>query len=80
MAKIKVERATGKVIHEESDLNHSHPGDVEPYAVLKNIGDIDMEGTGNDNVIVQRMAHVAATREYTVFKSQLPEAHEEEKK
>jgi hypothetical protein len=65
-----MERATGKVVHEESDLNHSHSGgDVQPYAVLKNIGDIDMEGAANDNVMIQRMTHVAATREYTVFKS-----------
>ena len=67
-AKLKVERATGKVVHDESDLNHSHPGKIEPYLVL-NVNDVKMEGAAGDHVIEQRASHIVAIREYTVYKS-----------
>jgi len=41
-----VESKHGKVV--ESNLNHSHPGEKEPYGVLKKIGEVGMDGTAGD--------------------------------
>ena len=48
-ASIKVENTTGKIIWQ--NLDHSHPGEIEPHLTIKNIGDIDMEGAAGDQAI-----------------------------
>ena len=66
------------MISSESDLTHTHPGELEPYLVL-DVNDVRMEGVAGDQLTEQRAAHIAASREHILYKSQLPEAYEEQK-
>ena len=66
------------MIQADTDLNHSHPGDVEPYIIL-DVKDVRMDGAVDDQVIQQRATHIAAAKEYTIYKSQLLEIQEEKK-
>ena len=45
--------------------------------MVLDVKDVRMDGAADDQVIHQRATHIAATKEYTVYKSQLLEAQDE---